>query len=139
MVRATVSRILIVDDDPQFRRVLRIGLRSHGYEVSDALDAQEALDSVVASPPDLIVLDWDLPKLDGIKTCRALRANSDVPVIMASGNRPNSKQVALEAGATDFLAKPFSIDALTMRIEASLKLGKGRPIHDSVRLQGHRD
>jgi two-component system KDP operon response regulator KdpE len=116
-----VPRILIVDDDPQFRRALRLGLTSHGYEVSDAADAKEALDSVASRAPDLIVLDWHLPTLDGIQTCRALRAHSDVPVIMASGNRSDSKQVAVGAGATDYLPKPFSINELLMRIEAVLK------------------
>jgi two-component system KDP operon response regulator KdpE len=116
-----VSHILIVDDDPQFRRTLHITLDSCGYEVSDASGGKEALDSVAANAPDLIVLDWRLPDLDGIQTCRALRAYSDLPVIMVSGNRSNVKDVALNAGANDYLAKPFSVHQLVDRIEAALR------------------
>lgn len=114
-------RILVVDDDARFRRALHLGLSAHGYEVGDAADGKEALSSLAASAPDLIVLDWQLPGMDGIQTCRMLRLSSDVPVIMASGNRSNSKEVALEAGANDYLAKPFSMNQLLIRIEAVLK------------------
>lgn len=116
-----MPRILIVDDDPQFRRILHLALDCYGYEVSDAADGEGALLSAAASAPDLIVLDWQLPGMDGIQTCRALRADSDVPVIMISGNRSNSKDAALDAGATDYLAKPFSIIVLQALIEAALK------------------
>jgi DNA-binding response OmpR family regulator len=116
---------LIVDDDPQFRRTLRLALDRYGYQVSDAADGEGALDSVAASAPDLIVLDWQLPGMNGIQTCRALRASSEVPVIMVSGNRSNSKDAALDAGATDYLAKPFSISDLQTRIEAALKARQG--------------
>jgi DNA-binding response OmpR family regulator len=116
-----VARILIVDDDPQFRRALRLALSSCGYEVDDAANGREALASVAATNPDLMVLDWQLPGLDGIQTCRALRASSDVPVIMVSGNRSNLKEIALNAGANDYLAKPFSINELLTRIGAALK------------------
>jgi two-component system KDP operon response regulator KdpE len=116
-----VPRILIVDDDPQFRRTLHLALDSYGYEVEDAADGKEALDSVASNAPDLIVLDWELPGLDGIQTCQALRVSSDVPVIMVSGNRSNSKDGALDAGANDYLAKPFSVGDLLARIESALK------------------
>jgi DNA-binding response OmpR family regulator len=78
------------------------------------------LDAVAARAPDLIVLDWHLPELDGIQTCRALREHSAVPIVMASGNRANSKEMALAAGATDYLPKPFSIGELLLCIEAAL-------------------
>ena len=113
-------RILVVDDDAQFRRALHLGLSAHGYEVGDAADGKEAL-SALAAAPDLVVLDWQLPGIDGIQTCRMLRLISDVPVIMASGNRSNSKEAALEAGANDYLAKPFSMNQLLIRIQAALK------------------
>jgi two-component system KDP operon response regulator KdpE len=116
-----MARILIVDDDPQFRRTLRLALDSHGYQVDEAADGKAALDSVDASAPDLIMLDWHLPELDGIQTCGALRVHTDVPVIMVSANRSNSKDVALAAGANDYLTKPFSLNDLLTRIEASLK------------------
>jgi DNA-binding response OmpR family regulator len=116
-----VPRLLIVDDDPQFRRTLHLALDSHGYEVGDAADGKQALDRVAAKAPDLIVLDWHLPDMDGIQTCRELRAHSDVPVIMVSANRSNSKDLALDAGANDYLPKPFSVDELLQRIESVLK------------------
>lgn len=116
-----VARILIVDDDPQFRRALHLALSSCGYEVDDAANGREALASVAASSPDLMVLDWQLPGLDGIQTCRALRVSSGVPVIIVSGNRSNLKEIALNAGANDYLAKPFSINELLTRIGAALK------------------
>jgi two-component system, OmpR family, KDP operon response regulator KdpE len=118
----TVARILIVDDDPHFLRTLRLALDSHGYEVDAAADGRQALDAVAARVPDLVVLDWHLPRMDGIQTCQALRAQSDVPVIMVSGNRSNSKDTALDAGANDYLSKPFSIGDLLARIESALRL-----------------
>lgn len=116
-----MPRILIVDDDPQFRRTLHLALDSCGYEVGDAVDGKEALDTAAATAPDLIVLDWHLPDMDGIQTCRTLRARSDVPVIMVSGNRSNLKDVALSAGANDYLTKPFSMNDLLGHIESALK------------------
>ena len=114
-------RILVVDDDARFRRTLHLGLSAHGYEVGDAADGKQALSALAANVPDLIVLDWQLPGMDGIQTCRMLRLKSDVPVIMASGNRSNSKEGALQAGANDYLSKPFSINQLLIRIQAVLK------------------
>lgn len=116
-----MARILIVDDDPQFRRTLRLALDSSGYEVGDAAGGKEALDTIAGNEPDLIVLDWQLPDLDGIQTCKALRARSHIPVIMVTGNRANRKDVALNAGATDYLTKPFSVNELLSRIESALK------------------
>ena len=116
-----MARILVVDDDPQFRRTLHLVLDSHGYEVNDAPNGKKALDSVATGAPDLIVLDWRLPKMDGIQTCRALRACSNVPVIMVSANRSNSKDIALAAGAADYLTKPFSVNNLLTRIESILQ------------------
>ena len=115
---------MIVDDDSRFRRTLHLGLVSHGFEVSDAADGKEALDTLAAMVPDLIVLDWQLPEMDGIQTCRVLRLASDVPVIMVSGNRSNLKEVALAAGATGYLPKPFSISDLLTRIESAWKEAK---------------
>jgi two-component system KDP operon response regulator KdpE len=116
-----MARILIVDDDPQFRRTLRLALDSSGYEVGDVAGGKEALDRVAGLEPDLIVLDWQLPDMDGIQTCKALRAHSDVPVIIVTGNRANPEAVALNAGANDYLTKPFSVNELLMRIESALK------------------
>jgi DNA-binding response OmpR family regulator len=111
---------LIVDDDLRFRRALHLALASYGYEVDEAASGKQALDSVAAHAPDAIVLDWHMPGMDGIQTCRALRAHSGVPVIMASANRSNLKDVALAAGANAYLAKPFSIRDLLKGVEAAL-------------------
>lgn len=116
-----MSRILLVDDDPQFRRTLRLALNSHHYEVGEAANGQEALDAFAEHAPDLVVLDWHLPELSGIAACRALRSNSAVPIIMISANRRNLKQIAMEAGASDFLPKPFSLNELLSRIESALR------------------
>jgi DNA-binding response OmpR family regulator len=116
-----VPRMLIVDDDARFRRTLHMALASYGYKVSDAADWKAALASAATSASDLIVLDWQLPGMDGIQTFLVLRASSGVPVILVSGTRANSKGVALDAGANDYLAKPFSINDLLTRIEAVLK------------------
>jgi two-component system KDP operon response regulator KdpE len=113
-------RILIVDDDAQFRRALRLGLASHGYEVEDAAWGEQGLAAVADRVPDLIVLDWQLPGIDGIHTCRVLRMSCDAPVIMISGNRSNSNAAALAAGAIAYLAKPFSIDELLTLIRNHL-------------------
>lgn len=119
-----VSRILIVDDDPRFRRTLQLALDAHGYKVDGAASGKEALDYVSAKEPDLVVMDWQMPDMNGIQTCRTLRAHFSRPVIMISGNRSNSIGVALAAGADDYLAKPFSIDELVTRIESVLQRGK---------------
>jgi two-component system, OmpR family, KDP operon response regulator KdpE len=117
-----VALILLVDDDPQFRRTLRLALFSNGYDVYEAADGSTALKAAAASPPDVVLLDWHLPELNGPKTCKALRADSRVPVIMMSANRSHSREIALDAGANDFLTKPFSFSDLLERIEAALKL-----------------
>jgi two-component system KDP operon response regulator KdpE len=112
---------LIVDDDPRFLRVLHLALSSYGYDVTDAADGKEALDAIANEAPDLMVLDWQMPGMDGLQTCRLLRLSSAMPVIMISGNRSNSHEGALNGGANDYLAKPFSINDLLTRIETSLK------------------
>lgn len=119
--RGSTPRILIVDDDSRFRRTLYLGLASVGYDVRDAGDGESALGAIAAAAPDLIVLDWQMPGMDGIQTCRVLRMRSGVPVIIISGNRSNSKEAALSAGANDYLAKPFTLEELLARIETALK------------------
>ena len=116
-----MTSILIVEDDPQFRRTIHLALDSHGYQVEDAANGEEALDAMTAEAPDLVVLDWQLPGMDGIQTCRVLRLSSDVPVIIISGNRSNSQEDALDAGANDYLPKPFSVEELLTRIHSALE------------------
>ncbi|MGA7415456.1 MAG: response regulator transcription factor [Bryobacteraceae bacterium] len=113
--------ILIVDDDPQFRKALHLALGSCGYQVTDAIDGEGALASVASSTPDVVVLDWQLPGIDGIQTCREIRARADVPVIIVSANRPMSHTMVWEAGAVGYLTKPFSMNELVTHIESALK------------------
>ena len=116
-----VARILVVDDDEGFGRTVHITLRLAGHEVSQASDGQEALEAAKARPPDLILLDWEMPRMNGIQMCLALRTGSSVPVIMFSGNRSNREQTALEAGANAFISKPFSVEDLLMKVDLALE------------------
>lgn len=110
-------RVLVVDDEPQILRVLRIHLLASQYHVTTATSAVEALRAVETEHPDLIVLDLGLPDMDGVAVIRAIRAWSRVPVIVLSG-RVNSRDKvdALDAGADDYVTKPFSIEELLARI-----------------------
>src|SRR5689334_17047575 len=102
------GRILVVDDEPQIRRVLKATLGSEGYEIVESHSGEEALDSVVAEPPDLVLLDLNMPGLGGLAACRAIRAASDVPVIILSVRNTDADKVeALDAGADDYVTKPF--------------------------------
>jgi CheY-like chemotaxis protein len=116
-----MARILIVDDDPQFRRAIHLMLDAHGHEVQEAADGKEALGMVAEGAPDVMVLDRRMPGMDGIETCRALRLESRLPVIMVSASRSSSKEAALAAGANDYLAKPFRDKDLLERIESVLQ------------------
>jgi DNA-binding response OmpR family regulator len=122
-VRARLH-VLVVDDDARFRRTLRLALDTFGYEVSDAADGEEATETIGVSAPDLIVLDWQLPGMDGVQTCRALKSRWDAPIVMMSGSRSNLREAALAAGASDYLAKPFSLSELLGSMEAALKTRK---------------
>jgi two-component system KDP operon response regulator KdpE len=114
-----VTRILVVDDDPQILRALRINLRAREYEVDIAADGHAALKAAAAQPPDLVVLDLGLPDMDGAEVIRGLRGWSDVPIIVLSGRGEGTDKVgALDAGADDYVTKPFGVDELLARIRA---------------------
>jgi two-component system, OmpR family, KDP operon response regulator KdpE len=114
-----VTRILVVDDDPQILRALRINLRARAYEVDVADDGQTALKTAAAHPPDLVVLDLGLPDMDGNDVIRGLRGWSTVPIIVLSGRAEGTDKVgALDAGADDYITKPFGVDELLARIRA---------------------
>jgi two-component system KDP operon response regulator KdpE len=116
------QRILIVDDEPQITRVLRRGLMTHGYDVNVAADGDSALGMFNEWSPDLIVTDLSMPNMDGLELCRKLRAVSDRPIIVLSvrGEEP-TKVEALDAGADDYVTKPFGMDELLARIRAALR------------------
>jgi two-component system KDP operon response regulator KdpE len=112
---------LVVDDEPQIRRALRTSLQAHGYEVETAGNGEEAV-VAAASSPDLIFLDLGLPDLDGTEVIRRVRAFSEVPVIVLSvRDRQADKVAALDAGADDYVTKPFGVDELLARLRAQLR------------------
>jgi two-component system response regulator MprA len=116
-------RVLVVDDDPAVRDSLRRSLAFNGYEVDVAGDGEEALRRLGAQRPDAVVLDVLMPRLDGLATCRALRAaGDDVPVLMLTARDEVSDRVAgLDAGADDYLPKPFALEELLARLRALLR------------------
>ncbi len=116
------ARILIVDNEPQIRRVMRTTLIAEGFEVADARCGDEALDRMRESRYDLVLLDINMPGISGIDTCRAIRGRSEVPIIMLTvRDAARDKVEALEAGADDYVTKPFSTPELIARIHAALR------------------
>lgn len=119
MVAAT---ILVVDDEPQIRRVLRSTLTSQGYVITDAKSGEEGIESVRKNKPDLVLLDVNMPGMGGIEACREIRRSSDAPIIMLTvRNAERDKVLALDAGADDYVVKPFGIEELLARIRAALR------------------
>jgi two-component system, OmpR family, KDP operon response regulator KdpE len=116
------ASILIVDDQPQIRRVLRVILVAEGYEVDEASGGQEALEKVYAQKFDVILLDVNMPDIKGTEVCRAIRAISVAAIIMLTvRNSEGDKVVALDSGADDYVTKPFSTPELCARIRAVLR------------------
>lgn len=118
----TGANILIVDDEPQIRRVMRSTLSSQGYTVTEAKTGEEALDSIRKERPDLVLLDVNMPGMGGIEACREIRRSSDAPIIMLTVRKTErDKVLALDAGADDYVVKPFGMEELLARIRASLR------------------
>ena len=118
----SAGSILVVDDDPQIRRAMRATLTSKGYSVGDARNGEEALDALRAGHYDLVLLDMNMPGMGGMETCRMIRKSSDLAVIMLTiSNSEKDKVDALDAGADDYVTKPFSMPELLARIRASLR------------------
>ena len=119
MVAAT---ILVVDDEPQIRRVLRSTLTSQGYVIIDAKTGEEGVESARKNKPDLVLLDVNMSGMGGIEACREIRRSSDAPIIMLTvRNAERDKVLALDAGADDYVVKPFGIEELLARIRAALR------------------
>lgn len=117
-----MTKILVVDDEPQIRRALRTSLEAHGYAVETAGNGEEALVAAVEAAPDLLFLDLGLPDLDGTEVIRRLRTFSEVPVIVLSvRDQQADKVAALDAGADDYVTKPFAMEELLARIRAQLR------------------
>lgn len=111
--------ILIVDDQPQFRRVLRLALCVNGYEIREAGSGADAMELLRTESPDLVLLDWQMPEADGISVCRAIRAMYKVPIIMVT-SRQDGRSQAIAAGANDYITKPFHVGDLLTHIESAL-------------------
>jgi two-component system KDP operon response regulator KdpE len=116
------ANILVVDDEPQIRRVLRSTLSSQGYVITDAKTGEEAVESMRKNKPDLVLLDVNMPGIGGIEACREIRRSSEAPIIMLTvRNAEKDKVLALDAGADDYVVKPFGIEELLARIRAALR------------------
>jgi two-component system response regulator MprA len=120
-------RVLVVDDEPAVRSALERALRLHGFEVSLAEDGEEGLAAMEADPPDAVVLDVLMPRLDGIAACRRLRAQGDrTPVLMLTARDAVADRVTgLDAGADDYLVKPFALEELLARLRALVRRSNG--------------
>ena len=117
-----MTRVLVVDDEPQILRALRINLRVRQYEVLTAATGAEALDVAGRHPPDLIILDLGLPDLSGLEVIQGLRGWTSVPIVVLSGRADSADKVeALDVGADDYVTKPFSMDELLARMRAALR------------------
>ena len=127
-IQSDAGRILIVEDEPALLRALQINLRARGYEVTTSVAGQDALVEAARRPPDAVLLDLGLPDLDGTDVIRQLRGWSAVPVIVLSGRAGSDDKIgALDAGADDYVTKPFSMEELMARLRAALRRDPHHP------------
>jgi two-component system KDP operon response regulator KdpE len=133
-----MTRILVVDDEPQILRAMRINLRARHYDVDVAADGTTALRDAARVKPDLVVLDLGLPDIDGVEVIHGLRGWTHIPIIVLSGRTGSQDKVeALEAGADDYVTKPFSIDELIARIRAVTRRATPSETPPTVRIGDH--
>ena len=117
-----MTRVLVVDDEPQILRALRINLKVREYHVDVAATGTEALEIAARHPPDLVILDLGLPDLDGVEVIQGLRGWTKAPIIVLSGRADSTDKVeALDAGADDYITKPFGVEELLARMRAALR------------------
>jgi two-component system KDP operon response regulator KdpE len=130
-----MARVLVVDDEPQILRALRINLRARSYDVDTAATGTEALNVAAKHPPDLVLLDLGLPGLDGLDVIEGLRGWTSVPIIVLSGRADSTDKVeALDAGADDFVTKPFGMEELLARMRAAARRAHGADALPRIRL-----
>ena len=135
----SAGRILVVDDDPQIRRAMRTTLTGRGYEVADARTGEEALEALRSGNYDLVLLDMNMPGMGGIEACRLIRSTSEVAIIMLTvSNSEKDKVEALDAGADDYITKPFGTPELLARIRATLRRLPHAPDHGELKELDHR-
>ena len=129
-----MSKVLVVDDDHQIREALRRGLQARGYDVLTAGNGETALDVLAGASVDVVVLDLGLPGIDGHEVIRRLRSFSDVPVVVLSVRESQSEKVtALDAGADDYVVKPFGMDELLARMRAALRRARPKEARPKLR------
>ena len=128
-----MSTVLVVDDDPALVRALGINLRARGYEVHAAATGAAALHLAASHPPDAVVLDLGLPDMDGSEVIAGLRGWTDVPILVLSAREQSRQKVAaLDAGADDYVVKPFGMDELLARLRAALRRGQPAAVQPVV-------
>jgi two-component system, OmpR family, KDP operon response regulator KdpE len=129
-----MTRVLVVDDEPQILRALRINLRVRHYEVHTAATGAEALEVAGRHPPDLVILDLGLPDLGGVEVIQGLRGWTTAPIVVLSGRADSADKVgALDAGADDYITKPFSVDELLARMRAAMR--RAEPVEEQPRIR----
>ncbi len=134
------TKILVVDDEKLYRHLLEINLGTEGYEVITATNGEECLDLVSKKHPDLVILDVMMPKLDGFSTLERIRQFSEVPVIMLTGkNEERDRVKGLDAGADDYVAKPFSATELIARVRSVLRRSQSTETSKAIRFFEHGD
>ena len=132
-----MTRVLVVDDEPQILRALRINLRVRNYDVDIAATGSQALEAAAKHPPDLVILDLGLPDLDGVEVIEGLRGWTQAPIIVLSGRADSTDKVdALDAGADDYVTKPFGMEELLARMRAAVRRAGPGTSEPQVRL-GH--
>ena len=132
-----MTRVLVVDDEPSILRALRINLTARKYEVSTAIDGASGLAAVARDRPDVMILDLGLPDMDGTEVIRGVRGWTSTPIIVLSvWNQENQKVAALDAGADDYVTKPFGMDELLARLRAAVRRASPAP-DEPVVATGH--